>query len=231
MGVSTVKRIFILTIAVFSLFALIYAALLAAYFQERRVQQDVSAQVEVLSTAVAQEASEQRLDTLRTALATAQAEQAELQHIFPKALDATEIVAHIVHAAADNRIRMLSLTAGTPISLTSETGIYEVLNYTLTVEGTLPDLKAFFLRLEDGSIGTLTIEELEAYVAPTPTPVATAATVSTSPTPTPRRGAPTPTPMPTATPTPTPEPGLTRYRITLTLHIYTRQATTPTPQP
>ncbi len=225
------KRILIITLSLFGVFAILYAAIFVSYLRERRVRADLQDQVDVLSTAVAKEATGERQAQLMQALATAQAEQAALRYIFPTALDATEIVAHVLDAAMRSNVQILSIQAQAPISITSETGVYEVLNYAVVAEGTLPDLKTFFKNLEGEKIGTLTIEELTAGLAPTPTP---RPLPSVTPTPTPgvRRGTPTPTPAPTATPTPTPEPGLERYRITLRLQIYTRlPEPTPTPQP
>ncbi len=225
------KRIFLLTLIVCSVFGLLYIALFIGYLRERSVQSALQEQVDVLSQAVVNEPPGDRQATLQAALATAQAEQAALRYIFPSALDSTEIVAHIVRAAAENHIRLQSVQAQTPLSITSETGTYEVLRYELRVEGTLPDVSAFVQRLEDGTIGTLTLETLSMSLVPPPTPTP-AITVVPTPTPAVRRGTPTPTPAPTATPTPTPEPGLERYRVTLLLQIYTRQQeATPTPQP
>jgi len=224
-----VKRVFYLTLILFGVFALVYAGLLASYLQERRTQTSLQEEVDLLSVAISQEATEARKAELERALATAQAEQIELRYIFPTALDTTEIVAHVIDAAAQTHVQLASVQARAPVTLTSETGEYEILSYDLQVEGTLPDLKTFFQKLENGPIGTLTLEQLEAGLAPTPTPTP----LTPVPTPTPvRRGSPSPTPQLTATPTPTAQPGLERYRLVLRLQIYTRRAEpTPTPQP
>ncbi len=222
------KRIALLTLVMIGIFALIYAGLFVAYLQERRTQSTLQEEVDMLGLAVAQKATEARKAELEQALATAQAEQMELRYIFPTALDSTEIVAHVVDAAAQTQVHLYSVQARAPITLTTETGEYEILSYELKAEGTLADLKVFFQLLEQGPIGTITLEHMEAGLAPTPTPT------PMFPTPSPtavRRGSPTPTPQPTPTPTPETEPGQERYRITLNLQIYTRRAPTPTPTP
>ncbi len=223
------KRIVYLTLIMLGVFTLIYAALLLSYLRERSTQASLQEEVDLLSVALSQETSEARKAELERALATAQAEQMELRYVFPTALDTTEILAHVIDAAAQTHVQLFSIQARAPVTLTSETGEYEILSYDLQVEGTLPDLKAFFQKLENGPIGTLTLEQLEAGLAPSPTPTP----LTPVPTPTPaRRASPTPTPQPTATPTPTAQPGLERYRVVLRLQIYTRRVEpTPTPQP
>ncbi len=141
---------------------LLYGLILRAILFEQEQQtllEDQIASLEVLS-------GQQVLPTRQAELATAQAELLAAQFAFPREVDTTEVLAHIVATADDNHVDLRKVQAHAPITVTIGEGAYRLFIYDVEVEGELNTISAFLTDLEAGPIGTLTLDQIRLEAQP-----------------------------------------------------------------
>lgn len=165
------------------LVGLLYGLILRGILLERERQATLQEQVRILETVlVSQQEETQVLPTRQAELATVQAEQATVQAellaarlTFPSEVDSTEVLAHIVAAAAIHRTNLRQVQARDPVTVTIDAATYRIFAYDVRVEGELETLTALLTALESGPIGTLSLDQVRVEVLPTPdtAPVAT----------------------------------------------------------
>jgi tetratricopeptide (TPR) repeat protein len=158
------------------LVGLLYILILRGVLRERDRQSILGAQIEPLEMALANQQEEaQELPTRQAELVAIEAEQATVQAelmtarlAFPSEVDSTEVLAHVVAAAAINNANLRQLQARDPITATIDELAYLIFAYDVRAEGELDDLSAFLTDLESGPVGTLSLDQIRIEVLPTP---------------------------------------------------------------
>lgn len=201
------------------LIGLAYGLIVRSVLLARTEQATLEDQIAPLEAVLAgQEDETQALPMRQVELATVQAEQATVEAelmnarlAFPSEVDSTEVLAHIVAAAAVHGADLRQLHARAPYTVTVDAVIYRVLAYDVKAQGELDTLSAFLTALDAGPVGTVTLDQVRLETWPTPTP---------------------PPPTPGSTPDTRPTDNLVLYQASLVVQVYVRPVeigTSPSP--
>lgn len=160
------------------LVGLVFVLLLRGIWQEQDRQQWLEDQIAPLEIALASQKGEAlELPTRQAELQAARAEQATVQAelvaarlAFPSEVDSTEVLAHVVTAAAIHDVNLRQLQARAPMTVTVEERAYLIYAYDVKVEGEMDRLSAFLTDLESGPVETMSLDQLRIEALPTPTP-------------------------------------------------------------